>query len=637
MCGILGFISKNNQNGIDKKKLISHLTSLLRHRGPDAENIYISSNKRLFLGHTRLSIQDLSNKGSQPMEIENGRFVISFNGEIYNHYELRKSLKYKWKSNCDTETLLICFEEWGITETLNQIDGMFAIILYDKLLQKIILIRDRYGEKPLYYGEVNGDIIFSSELKVFTKYPNFNNKICKDAVINYLKYNFIPSPYTIFENILKINQGSMIEYDLNKKKDLKECNQIEWFNPNSLIDKNYHNELNSCNEIELIQKCETLLESSVNSRLISDAPLGVFLSGGVDSSLVAYFASKKIENLNTHCVSFNEDDYNEGNIAKKTSSFLGSNHHEHKFDHNTFLNFAEKMPLIYDEPFSDISQLPTSFLSSMVSKNLKVALSGDGGDEFFGGYKKYLWRDKYWKKFSWIKYDKRLKIGNFLYDNFLHNAFLKSLFPKKFVSNIIQLSKRLIFVKNNNDLYNSLISNLYVDYPINFEPINLINITDTLDKLSIKHLDFSERMMLYDIMFTLSNGILCKLDRASMHSSLETRLPFLNIKLNKFALNLPSKYKINEYETKFILKKLLYQIYDKNIFSKNKTGFGVPLANWLRGELKEWSKEIIYIGDKDKIFDKNYFISSWDDHQQGIDNTQIIWNNIIYNLWSYSK
>ena len=294
MCGVLGFFSKEDNNFIFNKNLIKQLSSYLKHRGPDKTNYLISENKDVYIGHTRLSILDLSDKGSQPMEIPNGRYSISYNGEIYNHLELRNELdlkdNYEWVSQCDTETLLLCLEHWGIQKTLLKIDGMFSIILHDKLLNKISLIRDRYGEKPLYYGLIGKFLVFASELKIFKKFPNFDNSVSTRAISDYVKYNFIPSPLTVYQNIFKVDQGSFIEFDLSKKINIDPNLQVKWYTPLSLIDNNFKKELSLLNEDQLIYKCGQLINDSVNSRLISDVPIGVFLSGGVDSSLIAYYA-----------------------------------------------------------------------------------------------------------------------------------------------------------------------------------------------------------------------------------------------------------------------------------------------------------------------------------------------------------
>lgn len=640
MCGVLGFFSKEDNNSVFNKNLIKQLSAYLKHRGPDKTNYLISENKDVYIGHTRLSILDLSDKGSQPMEIPNGRYAISYNGEIYNHLELRKELNFKeqynWVSQCDTETLLLCFEQWGIQKTLLKIDGMFSIILHDKLLNKISLIRDRYGEKPLYYGLVGKFLVFASELKIFKNFPNFDNLVSSRAVSDYLKYNFIPSPLTVYQNIFKVEQGSFVEFDLNKKINIDPNLQVRWYTPLSLIDSNYEKELNLLDENQLIYRCDKLINDSVNSRLISDVPIGVFLSGGVDSSLISYYAAKNSDRLNTYSVSFDEKKFNESSIAKKTSIFLNSNHHEFKFDSNIFFEFVNKLVNIYDEPFSDISQIPTTYLSYMVSKDVKVALSGDGGDEFFGGYKKYLWGKKIWSKLSWMKFESRVRLGNYIKKYIIENNYLPQLLNKKFISNLSQISKRLINVKDNNDLYNSLISNLYFNSSFDFHSSNLDKVFEQINNLNINRLDNSQQMMFYDILFTFSNGILCKLDRAAMNSSLETRLPFLNTDLNKFAINLPSKYKIRNNQNKYILKKLLYSKFNSNHFTKVKTGFGIPISLWLRNEIKNWSQEIVYNGDKNKLFDNKYYRKLWNYHQIGYDNSSIIWNNIIFNLWSYS-
>ena len=407
MCGMTGVWCSVQQDRLES--ITRTMTTTIQHRGPDDSGVWVDDSIGLGLGHRRLSILDLSLAGHQPMHSSCDHYVIVFNGEIYNHLDLRKQLSVdsrqrQWKGHSDTETLLACFEAWGIEQTLAKTVGMFALALWDKQKRKLYLARDRLGEKPLYYGWVDGAFIFASELKALKAYPGFNNAISRDALALYLQYNYVPTPHSIYENIYKLEPGCYIsltaaavvtplsvtpavdgEYDglaLHR-----------WW---SLGDTVQHGSKSSIhNEDDAIEGLDTRLRESIRLQSIADVPLGAFLSGGIDSStIVALMQSEAVSPVKTFTIGFSESEHNEAIYAKEVARHLGTEHTELYLSSNDALDVISRLPDLYDEPFADSSQIPTFLVSQMAKQHVTVALSGDGGDELFGGYNRYFWVKK---------------------------------------------------------------------------------------------------------------------------------------------------------------------------------------------------------------------------------------------------
>ena len=613
MCGISGIISKSDVRQIIFAK---NFNRILKHRGPDGNGIWYSKKNDVCFFHTRLAIQDLSNNGHQPMISYSNRYIISFNGEIYNHLKLRKLIpEFKWRGLSDTETLLELIDHFGINETLNKIEGMFAFALYDANQNKIILARDRFGEKPLYYGFYENNFIFTSELKVLNFLKTEKN-INANSLNFYFNYLSIPSPHTIFNNFYKLSPGCFIVLntsDLDTKK---------------IQEKKYYNK-----KIKNYQKpdfLENLLSSSIEDMMISDKPVGAFLSGGIDSSIICSLLSKRLgKKIKTFTIGFENKDYDESIFAKKISSYLNTDHHEHIFNDNDIKSIIPKIPLVYDEPFSDSSQIPTYLVSEIAKKNVTVALTGDGGDELFGGYNRYLLTNKYWPILNLTPFFFRQVIGNILGNQSI----------QKYSEKLNKIGVKLRNIKTIKDLYFNYTTELnMVSRILKNEYHNQIPKDNFQDK-SLIQLNNVEKMMYFDVERYLPDDLLCKVDRASMFHSLETRAPFLNHKIYEYSLKIPFDDKIYKNNTKVILKSILSKYIPKKIFERPKKGFGIPIKQFLFNQLREWSKSILF--DKyyeDPFLDQKEVQKFWElTDKNKLDLSSTIWSIISYRIWLKGK
>ncbi len=628
MCGISGIISTSGC----KKSLIYSMTSYLNHRGPDQKNHWIDSNNQVMFGHNRLSILDLSINGLQPMISSSKRYIITFNGEIYNHLYLRKKLKFNsWKSTSDTETLLEFISEFGIDKTLDSIDGMFAFALWDQENKNLTLVRDRAGEKPLYYGFIGNLFIFSSELHGIKK--NFRNKLEIDinSINLFLKKGYIPFPRSIFKQIKKLEPGFYFQTNLQNMKNFKKIKYFDLnrINENKLIDKK------QINYDDIKDKTLELLNLSVKKQMISDAPIGAFLSSGVDSSIISAIMQKNSsKKINTFTIGFANKEFDETPIAKKISDYLGTNHEEIIFDKTQLLSIVPKINQIYDEPFADSSQIPSTLLSSLASKKVKVCLSGDGADELFGGYQRYKVVDDF------IRMSNFLKIPLYILFRLLKNnsilevlRFIDKLNPSllNFPIQNQKMSKMYNLLKSDKD-------SAYLNLMNNFiENENLLqNNIKTQENDLYKINSNSKNFMFIDFMDYLPNDILCKTDRASMYNSLETRAPFLDHHLILYSQQIPLNYKISKNGSKLVLKDIQKQLIPENLCNNKKIGFGVPLQSWLKNDLKDWAMDLIH--DKNlknqNIFNQTSVINRLSEFNNGnYSLTYSIWYICILQSW----
>jgi len=629
MCGIVGFISRDKKSK-DIKELISMQVELLRHRGPNNKDFYI--HKNLALGHTRLSILDLSAKGNQPMHSQCRRYVITFNGEIYNFKDLRRKVKnIHFKTESDTEVIVEYISAFGIQKTLESLDGMFAIGIWDKKKKELTIGRDRFGIKPLYWSIIEGSFFFSSELKTFKLIPGCSPRINKASLLDLLQYSCVASPKTIFDNIFKLEPGKFITFGENQE--LK--NEEYWNSSSLIIDRNiYSNDFDTCKDF-----IENELEKSIKSTMVSDVPIGAFLSGGVDSSLVTSMMVKLSKRkVQTFSIGFEEQDFNEANFAKKISNHLKTDHSEAYVSEKDLINVIPLLPEIYCEPFGDSSQIPTYLVSKLSSKKTKVILSGDGADEIFGGYNRYLIASKYWKLLSNIPHSLRTifkKILSYLGPNQL-KALAYILKESNHKDLMLKLEKflKIIDAKSIESYHLELCSQLSA--PSQFLVSGTNNAVDFFslhDKLEFS--DPIMRMMAVDSMHYLPTDILTKVDRAAMNYSLETRIPYLDLDLFKFVISLPMKYKVSK-NTKYILRDLAYKKIPKNILDKPKMGFGVPIKDWLRDELSDWANDVLSSTSLSKtgIFQQNSIDNLWNQHVQlKSDNSHQLWNILMLQSW----
>jgi asparagine synthase (glutamine-hydrolysing) len=650
MCGINGFYSKTLSTF---NNVIEKMNSAIFHRGPDTNGVWVNKNLGIVLGHQRLSIIDLSVAGNQPMQSNSGRFILTYNGEVYNHLEIRKELEkstsnIKWRGNSDTETLIEAIDFWGIDAALQKIDGMFAFGLWDQKTRSLTLVRDRIGEKPLYYGwqgeGENKVFLFGSELKALKIHPEFKGEINRDAIVLQLRHNCIPAPYSIYKDIYKLLPGHYIELkESDLKKSLLPISKTYWSLEEAAIYGN-NNQLTQ-SETDIKKDLERHLQSSVKKQMISDVPLGAFLSGGIDSStVVALMQSQSNNAVKTFTLGFDENDYNEAKYAKKIAQHLGTDHTELFVLSKKAMEVIPKIPYIYDEPFSDSSQIPTYLISQLAKQHVKVALSGDGGDELFCGYNRYAMSKNF------------LNILNLMPSSFrkIVASGLQSISPQNWskISKFIPILNQYVnFGDKMHKVANTLEAKTLSDYyymlsshwqnptevVINSkEPGTLL----TEFKPELKGLNSQQQMMALDFITYLSNDILVKLDRAAMASSLETRVPFLDHKLIEYVWKIPHSLKFRNGQGKWILKQILNQYVPKNLTERPKMGFGIPIDTWLRGPLRDWAENLL---NEKRLTQEGYFNpklirNKWAEHLSEKRNWQYhLWDILMFQAWIDAK
>ena len=647
MCGIAGFLGfAPSTNSFDWELVLSEMRDTLYHRGPDSQGVWLDTNAGVGLTHRRLSVIDLSLAGHQPMVSASGRYVIVFNGEIYNHGGLRhelNSLGYRdWRGQSDTETLLACVEIWGTQETLNRITGMFAFALWDTDANRLILARDRVGEKPLYYGWQGNSFLFTSELKALKKHPSFKNELDRESIALLMQYGAVPAPHSIYQNIHKLMPGTWLSVSLSER-DVKV--QRYWDAGNVIVDglsKPFHGSID-----QAIEKVESLLCASVSKQMLADVPVGAMLSGGIDSSVVVAIAqSISSKPIKTFTIGFNESAFNEATFAKEVASHLGTDHTELYVSPQDALEIVPELPNIYCEPFADSSQIPTYLVSRLAREQVTVALSGDGGDELFGGYNRYLMGRRIWDTIWILPPSVRRTLKSLITGTSPHTwnqlaSLLSFVLPKSFnnanIGDKLHKASGTLVARSDAELYRLLISQWLPETEI----VNGLSSTkdcpfDQFDRYSMPEMDFVHWMMAEDTLGYLPNDILTKVDRAAMAVSLETRIPMLDRELVEFAWSLPLKYKIRNSKSKWPLRKLLEKHIPENLIARPKMGFGVPIDSWLRGPLKDWAEALI---SDSRLSSEGYLNSGlvrtkWQEHQSGERNWQgQLWNVLMFQAW----
>ena len=636
MCGIFGLV--NYKRKIEESEILSS-SNLLEHRGPDDSGYEIieQENSNILLLHRRLSILDLSPLGHQPMKSEDGNYLIILNGEIYNFKEIRKELEnfgYKFKSNSDTEVALYSFIKWG-PECVKKFIGMFAFAILDKINQKIFLFRDRPGVKPLYYYFDNDVFIFGSELKPFYVIPEFAQKkqIDVDALALFFIYNYIPAPYAIWQNVKKLLPGHWLEYDIRKKQSniIKYWDVYDFYNQPISYDK--------LDENAILEELEKLLVSSFKYRLVSDVPVGIFLSGGLDSSLVTALLQKNsTEKLKTYTIGFYENEENEAPYAKKIAEYLGTDHHEHYCSINDALNIIPNLPYYYDEPFADPSMIPTTLVSKIARQYVTVVLSADGGDEIFGGYSKYI---SITSKISNLK-----KLNNIFNNNILYSLIenLSLQFNRKFTETSFAMKfRKLVEVSNG-----KLTSARYLDIiSQNFSEIEIKSLMNNLgfrkpytyfnSENELKNISDLNKIMAVDYKTYMVDDILVKVDRATMSVSLEGREPLLDHRIIEFMAKLPDTYKIRDGKTKYLMRKILEKHIPKELWERPKQGFAIPGNHWFHNELKYLFDEYLINSNRSSgLLNKKYvnnIVSNYFNKYNKNSNYLRIWSLLMWEMW----
>jgi asparagine synthase (glutamine-hydrolysing) len=638
MCGFAGFIANNNLDEISNIEILRQMSNEIIHRGPDDNGIFYDNESRIGLSHRRLSIIDKSDAGKQPMTSKNYKYIIVFNGEIYNHIELRDFIKLNnftinWNGHSDTETLLELISIFGINESLNMCVGMFAFALWDTELKELILARDRFGEKPLYYGWQgifnNSCFIFGSDLNSFKKNPLFDNIIDPDSIQSFMQYSYIPTPSSIYKNIYKLEPGNTVRVSLkNKTPILNTYWSTEYAINNSkknLFQGNFDN---------AVSELESLLKKSISNQMIADVPIGAFLSGGIDSSLiVALMQSQSKTKIKTFTIGFKDSIFNEANYAKEIAKHLDTDHNELYLSSSDAINIIPSLSSIYSEPFADSSQIPTILVSKFAKTQVTVSLSGDAGDELFAGYNRYLLINKYFKYFNkypilFNKYTSNLL--QYVPSSFYNSINFFTSNTKVDYSHKIKKAATLFQENNVINAYSKIITHW------NTEQIVKNHSYTPIIAKSINSLNNIENMMYNDTNHYLLDDILTKVDRASMSVSLESRIPFLDHRVFEFAWKLPIEMKIYKNEQKFILKEILNKYVPKKLYERPKMGFGIPLENWLKGPLRDWCEDLLTESkiEQDGFLNSKLIKKTWNEFTQSKNNHQYrIWNVLMFQSW----
>jgi len=635
MCGIAGYLGEV-KHPID---CLTKMADAISHRGPDNMGVWSDHNPSIGFAHSRLSILDLSSAGNQPMHSSSGNYVIIFNGEIYNHKSIRSELesinRRNWLGHSDTETLLAAIEEWGLKKTLAKAKGMFAIALWDKSSNKLSLACDRIGEKPLYYGWVNNQFVFSSELKSIKVFPEFNNSIDRNSLALFLRFNSIPAPYSIYKDIYKLEPGQIIEMNSQTGK----LEKYKFWSLEEVYKNGFKNKFLG-SSVQAINQLENILSEAVSSQMQSDVPLGAFLSGGIDSStIVALMQSCSNSQVNTFTIGFNSKEFDESKHAEMVANHLGTNHFNKFVTEKDALDVIPNLPDIYDEPFADSSQIPTYLVSKFAKEKVTVALSGDAGDELFGGYNRYIFSQKIFKNISKTPNSIKKLMSKIMFSLSEENwNLILGRLMRNHYSNIghkIHKTANIVSSKSIRDLHFKLISQ--IQNPSDWlkdsnEYKSVFN--DNEDRF--KEQDSVEIMMAYDLISYLPTDILTKVDRAAMSVSLETRVPFLDPDVIQFSASLPMEFKIRNGVTKWLLREVLYKHVPKDLIERPKMGFAVPLAEWLRGPLKDWAESLL---DEKRLHQEGFFNvefvrDKWSEHISGRRNwSHQLWNVLMFQAW----
>ena len=645
MCGVAGFLQRGGRVE-GNRDTVFRMVRRMRHRGPDGEGAWLSDDGMMTLGHARLSIQDLSERGAQPMQSVCERFVISFNGEVYNFPSLMKQLEelgHKFRGHSDTEVMLASIAQWGLEKAVSKFIGMFAFALWDKREQSLSLVRDRIGIKPLYYQSTGTSLVFASELKALREYDPASLSVDRSVLAAYLRYCYVPAPHTIYEGVYKLPPGTILTARFDDAGSLETEINSFWQLKGLFADgaSRFGGSYD-----EALDHLQDLLSDAVSQRMISDVPLGAFLSGGIDSSTVVSLMQQKSSSpVRTFTIGFAEDEYNEAQWAKRVAAHLGTEHTELYVSPEDARAVIPELASIYDEPFADSSQIPTILISRLARQDVTVCLSGDGGDELFSGYKRYDLGASVWRSVGWMPTTLRHGLARLLtilsgqrsgaMDRMLDPVFRRfggaGSAPDK-----LQKAAALLHAKDRESTYQHIASHwkdtVALVAGVSNEPTTLLGDPPAW----LTGLPMFDYMMAADACTYLPDDILVKVDRASMSCSLEARVPILDHRVVEFAFSLPLAFKRKGGQPKLILRDLLARFVPADLIDRPKMGFGVPIDTWLRGPLREWASDLL---SSDRLLSDGYLnpepiVRKWREHRSGEHNwSAYLWDVLMFQAW----
>lgn len=641
MCGLAGILTA----GAVREEHLDQMAGAVRHRGPDDQGIWLDSSAGIGLAHTRLSILDLSPAGHQPMSSASGRYMIAFNGEIYNHLDLRADLARAgttpaWRGHSDTETLLYGIETWGIEGCVRRTVGMFAMAIWDRESRDLSLVRDRAGEKPLYYGWQGDTFLFGSDLRSLKAHPAFRGVIDRDALTLLMRHNYIPAPYSIYRGIRKQEPGTILRVSLEQR----ESRLASYWSVAEAVEAGFARPFEGSPD-EAVDQLEALIAQAVRLQMISDVPLGAFLSGGVDSSTIVALMQKVSDRpVRTFTIGFHEAGFDEAIHARAVAAHLGTDHTELYVTAQQAQEVIPLLPRLYSEPFADSSQIPTYLVSALARQHVTVSLSGDAGDELFAGYDRYSLTDRLASRLGVLPRSMRRMLGGLIravspiaWDRMASpvKRFLPLGFATRDVGDRLHKGARLLQAADDMELYRLLVSHWTEPASLVIggrEPPTMLTGLASLPSTP----DLLQQLMAVDMVSYLPDDILAKVDRAAMGVSLETRVPLLDHRVIEFAWRLPRSYLVRDGQAKWPLRQVLDRHVPRQLIDRPKMGFGVPIDVWLRGPLRAWAEALL---DPSRLAREGFFHAEvvqarWQEHLSGRRNWQgPLWNVLMFQAW----